>query len=130
MLELAGAAEVLAIEANTRAFLKCLCITEVFKLQAVRFLLGDGMAFMEQSAGGFDMVFASGILYHLQDPLAFLRLLRRMAPRALLWTPSFDDAIIRNAPALPPKFGPIEQSAIDGFTDAVVEQSSKEALQW
>lgn len=130
MLEQAGAAEVLAIEANTRSFLKCLCIKEVFKLQAVRFLLGDGMAFMERDAGGFDMVFASGVLYHLQDPMAFLRLLPRMAPRALLWTHYFDDAIIRNTPALAHKFGPVERSAIDGFTYEFVEQSYKEALQW
>lgn len=130
MLEQAGAAEVLAIEANTRSFLKCLCIKEVFNLRAVRFLLGDGMAFMEQDAGGFDMVFASGVLYHLQDPMAFLRLLPRMAPRALLWTHYFDDAIIRRAPALAHKFGPTERNSIDGFSYEFVEQSYKEALQW
>lgn len=130
MLEQAGAAEVLAIEANTRSFLKCLCIKEVFRLQAVRFLLGDGMAFMEQDAGGFDMVFASGVLYHLQDPMAFLRLLPRMAPRALLWTHYFDDTIVRNAPAIAHKFGTIERGTIDGFTYESVEQSYKEALQW
>jgi hypothetical protein len=130
MLEQAGAAEVLAIEANTRSFLKCLCIKEVFRLQAVRFLLGDGMAFMEQDAGGFDIVFASGVLYHLQDPMAFLRLLPRMAPRALLWTHYFDDAIVQNAPAIAHKFGPVERGTIDGFTYDSVEQSYKEALQW
>lgn len=130
MLEQAGAAEVLAIEANTRSFLKCLCIKEVFQLQAVRFLLGDGKAFMEQDVGGFDMVFASGILYHLQDPMAFLRLLPRMAPRALLWTHYFDEAIVRKTPALAHKFGRVEQGVIDGFSYEFVEQSYKEALEW
>jgi hypothetical protein len=130
MLEQAGAAEVLAIEANTRSFLKCLCIKEVFQLRAVRFMLGDGKAFMEQDAGGFDMVFASGVLYHLQDPMAFLRLLPRMAPRALLWTHYYDHDIIRNAPAIAHKFGPVEQATIDGFTYEFVEQSYKEAIHW
>lgn len=130
MLERAGAAEVLAIEANTRSFLKCLCVKEVFGLQAVQFLLGDGMAFMEQDAGGFDMVFASGVLYHLQDPMAFLRLLPRMAPRVFLWTHYFDDTIVRHASAIAHKFGQVEQATIGGFTYEFVEQSYKEALQW
>lgn len=43
MLEQAGAAEVVAVEANTRSFLKCLCIKEVLGMRAVRFLLGDGV---------------------------------------------------------------------------------------
>lgn len=130
MLEQAGAAEVVAVEANTRSFLKCLCVKEVLGMRAVRYLLGDGMAFMEHDAGGFDMVFASGILYHLQDPMVFLRLLPRMAPRMLLWTHYFDEGIVRNSPAIAHKFGPVARGTIDGFDYEFVEQSYKEALQW
>lgn len=130
MLEQAGAAEVIAVEANTRSFLKCLCVKEVLGMKAVRFLLGDGGAFMEYDAGGFDMVFASGVLYHLQDPMAFLRLLPRMAPRVLLWTHYFDEEVVRNSSAIAHKFGPVERSTIDGFAYEFVEQSYKEALQW
>jgi hypothetical protein len=130
MLEQAGAAEVVAVEANTRSFLKCLCVKEVLGMKAVRYLLGDGVAFMEHDAGGFDMVFASGVLYHLQDPMAFLRLLPRMAPRVLLWTHYFDAGILRNAPAIAHKFGPVERGVIDGFGYEFAEQSYKEALQW
>lgn len=130
MLEQAGAAEVIAVEANTRSFLKCLCVKEVLGMRAVRYLLGDAMAFMERDAGGFDMVFASGILYHMPNPMAFLRQLSRMAPRMLLWTHYFDEAIIRNTPVLAHKFGPIERDTIDGFAYESVEQSYKEALQW
>jgi hypothetical protein len=130
MLEQAGAAEVVAVEANSRSFLKCLCTKEVLGMRAVRFLFGDGMAFMEHDAGGFDMVFASGVLYHLRDPLAFLRLLPRMAPRLFLWSHYFDEAIIRNASSIAHKFGAVERSTIDGFDYEYVEQSYKEALQW
>ena len=76
------------------------------------------------------MVFASGILYHLQDPMAFLRHLPRMAPRMLLWTHYFDEKLVHNAPAIAHKFGPTEQRMIDGFVYECVEQSYKEALQW
>lgn len=130
MLEQAGAAEVVAVEANTRSFLKCLCVKEVLGMRAVRFLLGDGVAFMERDPGGYDMVFASGVLYHLEDPMAFLRLLPRMAPRMLLWTHYFDETIVRSAPTIAHKFGPLEHGECDGFTYQFVEQSYKEALEW
>jgi hypothetical protein len=38
MLERLGAASILAIEANTRAFLKCLIVKELFDLRRARFL--------------------------------------------------------------------------------------------
>jgi SAM-dependent methyltransferase len=130
MLEQAGAAEVLAVEANVRSFLKCLCVKEIFGLTKVRFLLGDCMAFMAEDAGGWDMVFASGILYHMKDPARFLSLLPRMAPRVFLWTHYFDEPIVRGTPALAHKFGRLEEAAIDGFRYQFVEQSYKEALGW
>lgn len=130
MLEQAGAAEVVAVEANTRSFLKCLCIKEVLGMRAVRFLLGDGVSFMEHDDGGFDMVFASGVLYHMQDPLKFLQLLPRMAPRMLLWTHYFDAGVVGKKPALAHKFGPIERGVCDGCAYEFVVQSYKDALQW
>jgi hypothetical protein len=130
MLERAGAAEVVAVEANTRSYLKCLCVKEVFQLRAVRFLLGDCVSFMERDPGGWDMVFASGILYHMKDPMGFLALLPKMAPKLLLWTHYFDESIVRATPALAHKFGPIEKSSRNGFAFEFVEQSYKEALQW
>lgn len=130
MLERAGAAEVVAVEANNRSFLKCLCIKELFHLRNVRYLLGDCMAFMEHDAGGWDMVFASGILYHMKDPARFLRLLPRMAPRLFLWTHYFDERIVRGTPALAHKFGPLQRGEIEGFGYEFVEQQYKEALGW
>jgi hypothetical protein len=130
MLEKAGASEVVAVEANNRSFLKCLCIKEVFHLRHVRFLLGDCVAFMEHDAGGWDMVFASGILYHMKEPVRFLQLLPRMAPRLFLWTHYFDEKIVRETPAIAHKFGPLQRGMIDGFTYEFVEQQYKEALGW
>ena len=130
MLEQAGAARVLAVEANVRSFLKCLCVKEIFALSKVNFLLGDCMAFMDQDAGGWDMVFASGSLYHMKEPGRFLSLLPRMAPRIFLWTHYFDESIIRGTPALEHKFGKVEEATIGGFRYQFVEQSYKESLGW
>jgi len=130
MLERAGAAEVLAVEANTRSYLKCLCVKEVFGLRAVRFVLGDCMAFMEQDRGGWDMVFASGVLYHMQDPMGFLTHLPKLAPRVLLWTHYYDAAIVRGDPAIAHKFGACVRGTRAGFPYEFVQQSYKEALHW
>ena len=130
MLEQAGAARVLAVEANVRSFLKCLCVKEILGLSKVNFLLGDCMAFMDQDAGGWDIVFASGILYHMKEPARFLTLLPRMAPRLFLWTHYFDERIVRETPALAHKFSKLEEATIDGFRYQFVEQSYKESLGW
>ena len=46
ILDRAGALEVLAIEANRRAFLKCLVVKEMIGLPSVRFVLGDFNEFL------------------------------------------------------------------------------------
>src|SRR5690349_16731792 len=43
MLEQMGAAEVIAVEANTRAYLKCLTLKELTGMTRVRFLCGDSI---------------------------------------------------------------------------------------
>ncbi len=48
MLEQLGAASITAIEANARAFLKCLCIKEVMGMLRVRFMLGSFLPYLEQ----------------------------------------------------------------------------------
>src|SRR5437763_7974065 len=48
-LQLLGAANVVAVEANTEAFLKCLIVKEIAGLDRVRFLLGDFTAYLESA---------------------------------------------------------------------------------
>ena len=48
-LEKLGAAEIVAIEANKEAFLKCLIIKELAQLERARFLLGDFVTYLEFS---------------------------------------------------------------------------------
>ena len=84
-----------AIEANTRAFLKCLCIKELFSLDAVRFKLGDFVAYLEETEKTYDLAFASGVLYHMSDPVRLIDLLSRVSDRLFLWTHYFDPDLHR-----------------------------------
>ena len=70
LLEKQGA-EVLSIEANLGAFLRCLTIKNQYSLKT-KFLLGDfnKLNLAEQK---FDLVLASGVLYHMSDPVSFLK---------------------------------------------------------
>ena len=84
-LEQLGAGSILAIEASPEFYLKCLIIKEILTLKA-HFLLGDFNRYLEQSEQVFDLIFASGVLYHMSDPVHTLRLIAKAAPRAFLWT--------------------------------------------
>ena len=85
-----GATNVLAIESNPRAFLKCLIIKEIFDLSAAHFLLGDAVEYVRQTPESFDICIASGVLYHLRDPIAFLEQISSRTDHLLLWTHYYD----------------------------------------
>jgi hypothetical protein len=84
-LEQLGAGSVLAIEASPEFYLKCLIAKEILGLRA-DFLLGDFNRYLEQSNATFDLIFASGVLYHMSDPVHTLHLASQAAPRLFLWT--------------------------------------------
>jgi len=85
-----GAKEVIAIEANRKAFLKSLIIKNEFSLNNVRFIYGDCNEILSSpdffASEWFDVCVASGILYHMEDPLLFLDLVCSSAPRLFIWT--------------------------------------------
>jgi len=90
LLERLGARRIDAIEANKLAYLRCLVAKEVYGLRRARFHLGDFLRGL-QSPTRYDLIVASGVLYHMADPLL---LLERMAARTdalYLWTHYFDD---------------------------------------
>ena len=92
MLERAGASSITAIEANSLAYLRCLIVKEVFSLRSARFLLGDFDKFLSQTASRYDLIVASGVLYHLTDPLATLQNMARLADKIFIWSHFFDEA--------------------------------------
>jgi hypothetical protein len=85
MLEWAGA-RVDAIEANQRAFMRCLIAKEILRLQHSRFWLGDFVKWLETTDKNYDLIVASGVLYHLADPLRLLELIAQHTSAVYLWT--------------------------------------------
>jgi SAM-dependent methyltransferase len=96
MLLAAGARSVLAIEANQRAFLRCLVVKEVRQLRNASFLLGDFGRFLAEDRRRWPLIVASGVLYHATDPLRLLEHLAGKTDALFLWTHVVDDA------AMPP----------------------------
>ena len=93
MLTAAGA-DVVAVEANKSAFLRCLVTKEIRGLRNARFMLGDGIKWLEETDTTYDLIVASGVLYHMRDPLRLLRAIARRTACLYLWTVCVaDDAI-------------------------------------
>lgn len=86
MLIEAGAHSVLAIEANTSAYLRCLVTKEVSDLRGARFLLGDFCRFLETDTRRWPLVVACGVLYHMDQPLRLLEMLAARTDVLYLWT--------------------------------------------
>ncbi len=128
MLEQAGAATVTAIEANTRAYLKCLIVKEILGLKRTRFLCGDFMEYLRHDPPRYDFVLASGVLYHLRQPVELIDLLARVTDRVLVWTHYYDEEIIRSTPHLAPKFPSSETIDYQGFRHTLYRQEYAEGL--
>jgi SAM-dependent methyltransferase len=91
MLLDAGARSVLAIEANKSAYLRCLVAKETLDLRAARFLLGDFCGFLASDTRRWPLIVASGVLYHMQDPVRLLELLAARTDVLYLWTHVVDE---------------------------------------
>lgn len=128
MLEQAGAASVLAIEANTRAYLKCLVVKELLELQKARFLCGDFMEYLRAGPPRFDVCVASGVLYHMRNPAELIQRIAQITDRVFIWTHYYDAQRIQNNPQLAPKFSePVAQNHA-GFAHQLYRQDYLAAL--
>ena len=130
MFQSKNANKIISIEANTRAFLKCLCIKEILNLDRVEFKLGDFMSFLENESSKYDMVFASGVLYHMEEPIRLLKLLSNVSDRIFIWTQYYEQGVILNRKELKHKFTPISSFEYDGVSYKYSTQSYKDALAW
>jgi SAM-dependent methyltransferase len=116
MLEQRGAASITAIEANRRAYLKCLVMKETMGMTRTRFLLGDFMAYLRAAPEArFDVGIASGVLYHMHDPVELLARLARACDRLFLWTHYYDEAHVRGRPKVDARFGAAFERTVEGF---------------
>jgi len=113
-----GAARVVSVEANRQAFLKCLVTKELLGLERCSFLCGDVMAYLETTGERFDVCIASGVLYHMAEPVRLLDLISRRASRLYLWTHYYDAAMIAGTP-LERRIGARAVAEVAGFRHAL-----------
>lgn len=116
MLHAKGAASITAIEANAICYLKCLVIKEIFRLDRAHFSLGNFERYLSDTQERFDLIVASGVLYHLMDPLLALLDLMRLTDRIFVWSHFFDDAAM-----------PITDMRRSHFTRETIEREYKGA---
>jgi hypothetical protein len=109
MLEQAGARSIVAIEANSRAYLRCLITKEATGLSRCRFLLGDFLPYLRETENQFDLCFASGVLYHMRDPVELIGLIAEHADSLYLWTHYYEDR-------QPELMGPLRVAGTPGLT--------------
>ncbi|HTI21550.1 MAG TPA: class I SAM-dependent methyltransferase [Kutzneria sp.] len=128
MLAEAGAS-VLAVESQTRAYLKCLIAKELLGMPAARFVLGDFMAYLRETDEHFDLVFASGVLYHMRTPVETIALMARAASSLFLWTHYYDEEIVRASPLLSPRFTSASPSSYEGLEHTLHRFEYESALQ-
>lgn len=122
LLERSGAASVLAIEGNPRAFLKCLVAKEINQLQCCRFLLGDFVEYLRQCNEAFDLCIASGVLYHMTNPAELLILIAKVADSAIIWTHYYSEEEIRASGRNSQRIVQPESIEFEGFTYTAYRQ--------
>jgi hypothetical protein len=93
-----GAGRILAIEANAEAFLKCLVVKEILRTPRCSFMLGDCLTFLQLTDERFDLIFCSGILYHMENPYELIKAISRCSDRVFLWTHYYDPEISIDPP--------------------------------
>ena len=132
MLERAGATRIDAVEANSRAFLRCLCTKEVFGLEVARFHLGDAGAYLEQldASTRYDVGIASGVLYHVEDPVGLLAALGSTCDALYLWTHYFDEDRIASSTAIGHRFSATRRDRVGDFEYEYGDQEYRSLLRW
>lgn len=123
MLERLGASSITAIEANSRAFLRCLIIKEIFDLRRAYFLYGDFVEYLRQTGPDFDIGLASGVLYHMKNPVELIALLAHRCRRHIfLWTHYYDPQIISDRPTIRANFTESRQHQEQGFEHTLYQR--------
>ncbi len=129
MLERLGAAAVTAIEANSRAFLKCLIVKELYSLSRCRFHFGDFVQFLRATDQQFDCCIASGVLYHMTNPVELLSLIAGVSRKVFIWTHYYDAAHLKAAGRLK-YFGKRQESSFGGFDHSLYKHSYGSSLKF
>jgi hypothetical protein len=84
-LEALGPACIVAIENNRDNFLKCLIVKNILGLRST-FLHGDMLRYLHEADVRYDVCWASGVLYHMTNPLGLLQGLAKISNTIYMWT--------------------------------------------
>jgi Protein of unknown function (DUF1698) len=114
MAQRAGSSRVVGVEANTLAFLKCLVTKELLHLDRCSFMCGDVLEYLSTTDEQFDLCIASGLLYHMTEPLRLLDLISRHSKQLFMWTHVYSPEVV-DTPATAARLGPLEEHMYDGF---------------
>ncbi len=126
-----GAAEIVSIEANQRAYLKCLIAKELLGTSRTRFLLGDFNRYMADSGQRFDLVVACGVLYHMENPAEHIKLVCNSSDSVFVWTHYYDrDLIDAIGPNVARKFSAATRTEYEGYEYTLHRQDYLDALGW
>jgi hypothetical protein len=129
LLESMGADSILAIEANSRAYLKCLITKEILGLKRARVMLGDFVTYLKNTQESYDICIASGVLYHMQNPVELLDLISQRTAKLMIWTHYYDQSLIENNPNLKEgKFSGSVTNDYHGFQHVLHRQNYQESL--
>lgn len=101
-----------AIEANKLAFVRCLITKELLEIKRAKFLLGNFLPWLEQTDVRYDLIIASGVLYHMSNPIHLLELMAGRSGAVYLWTHYFSDEAM-------PK-GDLRRLALSGEVEKVL----------
>ena len=130
LLDNLGAKSVVAVEANPRAYLKCLIAKETFGMTRARFLLGDCLLHLRNTPERYDIGIACGILYHLTNPVELLQLLAAHCDALFLWTVFYDPEFVAKNPVPGAKFSDAVRLETAGFAHTVHRFNYGPSLDW
>jgi len=125
-----GVKSLISVEANRTSFLKCLVVKNILGMNEVQFKLGDSIKYLQSHNGTFDFILASGILYHLVDPLSALELILSKTDSLLVWTHYFDRKLIEKKPAQHEKTRPLDPMVYNGKSYEIASYGYQEAMKW
>ncbi len=126
MLSQAGAATITSIESNTTAFLKCLIVQNALKFNA-DFMLGDFRQYLDTCTETYDLLIASGVLYHMMEPVKLLQDMAKVSRAIGVWTHYYDANVILKHERFDSV--PLVQH-IGGREVVMYKQNYLDAIQW
>ena len=127
MLQNAGINSLISIEANSNSFLKCLVAKEILNLNRVNFLFGDFVEYFKESNKQFDFIIASGILYHLKNPIQFIESMLDKSNNIYVWTHYYEKSLKSR---FPEKFSEKSDLKFKNKTYTASKYYYNDSLEW